>query len=702
MISRLLQVGTSFAIVLVAYGAYSLLAVPLIEPPAAPPADPAKLADVSPLPASQQALDELKVLFPPGSWELKDPILLESDRVKLLAQNYQSLGNGWVDLTPLTMVLLSEDSGGESASAVRERIRHATVLQVPEGARLRFAQGIDLARSRIGRPTKGKLRGAVTVRRRGKLPGPEDDLLVRTRDVQLSEQRIWTSQNVDFRWGPNQGRGRDLEIKLLPRDGPPKGNSVNPNDANPNIGGIEQIEVRHVERFHMELGQVGAGTQPVSPGGPAAAHRPGPAAAPPGGRRPGARHALGGGQRTCPGRGYLPRAVPLQSGRAAGDVQGSGRRAAAAARRARRPAELRAAVDLLCAVGQRGCTGCGRAGDAATARRRPGAPTAAAGGPRHARHLLLPHRQDPGPWRTAHVQPPVGRSLLARRPRGATVPGGPGNPCPQPAAYTPGAAGHVGRLLATGPGWLRGPMADRPGELVEARWTDRLELRPQGAQQVISLTGGARLITSAMGRLDAREIHFWLFELPAAAGSQSQLQPDRLSAHGAVRVESPQVSGAVDQLEIWFESPPAPPAGPALPLAVSPPAGPALPLAVSPPGIATAAPPSADQRASVPLRSMGPPPVPPASAAPPARPQHFEILGRLLQARVLLHDRQQGELVELSVEDNARFTETQTAQPGEQPLVVTGRRVHVKDANRPQAAADVVGRRPASRAAAST
>jgi hypothetical protein len=56
-----------------------------------------------------------------------------------------------------------------------------------------------------------------------------------------------------------------------------------------------------------------------------------------------------------------------------------------------------------------------------------------------------------------------------------------------------------------------------------------------------------------------------------------------------------------------------------------------------------------------------------------------------------MHDRQQGELVELSVEDNARLTETQTAQPGEQPVVITGRRVHVKDANRPQAAADVVG-----------
>ncbi len=72
-------------------------------------------------------------------------------------------------------------------------------------------------------------------------------------------------------------------------------------------------------------------------------------------------------------------------------------------------------------------------------------------------------------------------------------------------------------MLAKGPGWLRGEMADRPGQQLEARWREKLEARPQDQNQVISLLGGARLNFQAMGpmgQLDARDIHFWLHESP--------------------------------------------------------------------------------------------------------------------------------------------------------------------------------------------
>ena len=87
---------------------------------------------------------------------------------------------------------------------------------------LQFDQPLDLGRGKIGRLVGGRLKGQVTIRSDWKEPGPEDDLLIDTRDIQLTEQTISTPNPVDFRWGPHFGRGQDMVIKLLagqPRPG---------------------------------------------------------------------------------------------------------------------------------------------------------------------------------------------------------------------------------------------------------------------------------------------------------------------------------------------------------------------------------------------------------------------------------------------------------------------------------------------------
>jgi len=50
------------------------------------------------------------------------------------------------------------------------------------------------------------------------------------------------------------------------------------------------------------------------------------------------------------------------------------------------------------------------------------------------------------------------------------------------------------------------------------------------------------------------------------------------------------------------------------------------------------------------------------------------------------------EISELIVEGSVRFVETQTAQPGEKPLAVTGDRIHVVDAGTPRVAVGVTGK----------
>ena len=90
---RVTRIAGSFAIVVIVYWAYALLAVRWIEPPVDLRGDGeitdkerergTKFVDVR--------LKQLEGLFPPDAWELKNPKILESDRAKLLFQELQEL-----------------------------------------------------------------------------------------------------------------------------------------------------------------------------------------------------------------------------------------------------------------------------------------------------------------------------------------------------------------------------------------------------------------------------------------------------------------------------------------------------------------------------------------------------------------------------------------------------------------------------------
>jgi len=95
--------------------------------------------------------------------------------------------------------------------------------------------------------------------------------------------------------------------------------------------------------------------------------------------------------------------------------------------------------------------------------------------------------------------------------------------------------------------------------------------------------------------------------------------------------------------------------------------------------------------------SPGPPPAMPVDSLPPGSPppgqpipQHFEVRCKLLRALIILAG-QQTELKELILEGEVSLKETQTSRPGENPLVVIGRQIHVLDASRPYLALTVQG-----------
>ncbi len=187
-------------------------------------------------------MNEWRDLFPRDAWEVKDPKVLESDQFKVLMQDYQNLGGGRVRINPCTIIYTP--AGPDDRA---DRIARAIVLEAPDGAMLRFNQALDLARLGNVRFLGGELNGRVTMRSRGKAPDHSDSLWVESSDVELGEYDIAAAKTVDFRYGPHSGRGRQMHIHLLPREG---GSGSQPGA---NIGGMEYFEMQSVERLHLDL-----------------------------------------------------------------------------------------------------------------------------------------------------------------------------------------------------------------------------------------------------------------------------------------------------------------------------------------------------------------------------------------------------------------------------------------------------------------
>ncbi len=173
--SRFRRIAGSLAAVLVAYWAYALLAVPWIEP-AAPP----RTKDKGPqeggesVEVSQQKL--LRRLFPAGAWELKNPTILESNRAKLIFQQYRNYPDGRIEIHPCTIVFLYDGPAEDED----QRLRQSIILEAPGGAVLQFDPPLDPSRPTVGRLVGGQLVGQVTIHSDWKEPGPQDDLWIVT------------------------------------------------------------------------------------------------------------------------------------------------------------------------------------------------------------------------------------------------------------------------------------------------------------------------------------------------------------------------------------------------------------------------------------------------------------------------------------------------------------------------------------------
>ncbi|MDX1948634.1 MAG: hypothetical protein SFU86_24820 [Pirellulaceae bacterium] len=649
----------ALAAVLLLYGGYAYGVAPLMAPPPAPPRS--EVVPLPPLAETGTTRVDFAQLFPPGSWELDKPKVVETEQAILLIKDYKPTPDGKLELNPCTLIFFASAGPAAPGQPATER---PIILQAPAGAMLQFDRPLNIAKAQFGQLTGGRLEGEITIRGPESAPGANDALLITTRNVQLDRQRVFTPHDVNFTYGSSFGSGRDLTIALLPENpDAPSGQA--------GIGGIRSLALARLDRLHIETG--GANILPGKagmPGGPAAS---GPV------------------EVTCRGPflfDFLERvamfddAVEVQKLNPAGP-----------------PDMLRGERLLLYFAGP------------ATAKTKP-----AAGEPTDSQPAARGKPAQPAIERIVATGSPVtlvapssatsvsGAKIdysLAKR-RLALVPSESvrqvslrqeqGEFVARELEYEMAERGKLGLLWAAGPGELT-MVQVRGGEkqTLVARWNKELRIRPQDAGHVISLLEMASITAEPQGRFAADELHLWVREVPAppsskraerspptpevsaeltpaaAAETKTMLIADRLLATGQVVFDSPQLHAETAELKAWFQQ-------------------------VSPEALA-AGPASDSNRPRNPPRqpTADPRRLPPEPAADAAPTQHFTVRGGTMQMQVIMSG-PTAQLEDLTIEGRVEIDETRTAEAGQLPVRVRGDVLTLRGGTTPQSRIDVVGK----------
>jgi len=647
-----------FLVALAAAGFYRLAVVPIVEPRVR---DTTTALEMTPEEAAairaraDQRLAALGDVFPPGSWERENPIMLESRQMRLLFKDYHSLPDGRVNLVPCTLVVLPD----RNRVAADGQPGRTMVLRAPQGAVLEFDEPLDLRQGRLARLIGGSLRGQVTIRGTPTSPEAEDDVEIVTRDIELDELEVRTGEMVQFRYGRSSGSGRGLVARLRPRPGgggPARG--AGPGDKGPNIGGVDSIRLDRDVKMRIEgvAGGMLPGATPAAPA-PATPTADGPPAPPP---------VLV----TCRGALCMNVSANVITLEEHVDV----------IRAAADGATEQLSCDLLAIVLARkpkaaanGADAAARGGLEPVEIQAKGAPVVArsTGGQLEARAARLGYE-----IATRRIlldgEEPV--SLVAK---GSEMEA-------RKIDYMPGGPGDPGTLMAVGPGWIR--MRSEKSPPAQARWQQWLRMRPDGDGHVVSLAGDADVTVETQGRLSAAEMHLWLDVVkgqravkadPAAGPDLSGVRPSRLLARGMVEADAEEVAARTDRLELWFRTvEPPPPAAAA-------PSGTGTPVAAAP-------------VPNQPAPPQGPAAVPPQQAPPSRTRGKMIATASLVRGKVTLAPKG-NEVDEMSMEGQVHLVEQPLAPPApgaevEPGVEIRGDQMQLTRATGPDAKAIVSGR----------
>ncbi len=662
MLIRLTHAAIAFAVTVAAYQAYVLVAVPFVEPAARAAAFGMGVPSIDELLAGSGGSTTHRTLlaayFAADHWCLDPkvrPIIIENGQAMIVLDKYEQSKSGALNV-PRCVVLFFPRSRDRADLPPRDVV----VLEPERGAMLQLDQTLGAGFGGMGRMQYGQLLGAVHVRSDMREPGPHDDLAIDTRDLYMNEDLIRTTGRVEIRLGDNHASGRGLEIRFL-RTETPQSQSGNATL----FGKLETLEITHevaalvVPKQTTLFGQTptpapqtGSPRQPgAPPTPPAQITSDGPFRIDFGKRvasfsenvqvrqrQPDGKidelvaelltlyfaemREWGGDVTPTPADGSLFGSVKLEPATVEA-IGGEGK-----------PVRLNAPSHGAVARGDRLTIGL-------IARQ-----VTLEGGD----DLLLTYRG-------AEVHAPVVRYELP--PKDSTS--------------------RIGGMFARGGGgWLKAtPNATRPNEVLEVRWTDSMQLVRRAGQPVLILDGRPRVSMAGLGTLWADQLEIFLRENartsndPASTTAAASVLPaaveaERIVATGHVGIESAELNGKVNQLELKITNPPQ--------AAVShqQPGG-----AVEQPGPAAPFPNSNAQ--SLFARN---------SAAGPRRA--YNIAGSVLQLEAVMRDRRP-QVTAIHVDGGVVFQERSLGGDGEAPLQILAEHLQVTDAETPHAKIEIRG-----------
>ncbi|TWT99806.1 hypothetical protein Pla108_07490 [Botrimarina colliarenosi] len=553
---RLINAAVTLAVTLVAYQAYVLAIVPIVEP-----ALPTRAYDAASEDDWQRGgiavaryQKMLASYLPPDHWALLGtPQVYEYGPLVLVLEDFRPIEGGRVEIARSVLVAFPTPLVHGAPPP-----RDAIIAEVPNRSVIQFDNpdgggGIDFTSGSVGKPVAGEFMGEVIVRSDMKDPGPADDLRLVTRDLRFNQAMITTSAAVDLRIGPHRAHGKVLEIRLLSEPHAGASGSSLP------ITGVESLEIREQVQALISTGALAETSRRVTSDSTANRNVQLVSAE-------GPIQTAGPLELTCAGpfRFDFTRFIAsLQD-----DVRATLRNPGVADDQLF-CRELR----LHFGDAQGAAAEINPVDEPDLARRQSRLISNLT--PRLIEAVGAPVRLD-SPSRSAAVR---GRRLRAwitdRRLRIEGSPAQLAHGLSEASApvleYTSPPAGSpqvVGELLAAGPGWLRiTPSPDEPERNFEARWKEipggepAVTLRRDDrGQPVLSIVGRPEFAAGGIGKLRADRVVTQLsevaadgkdgpaIELTAGDGQQGAVQINRIDAIGAVEFVGRQLEGQADNL----------------------------------------------------------------------------------------------------------------------------------------------------------
>lgn len=178
---------------------YTSVAQDLLEAP--------EVVIVSPRPPTENLhlKSSLADLFPEDAWQRGDCSRLLTSSGALLFQEWKQTSEDQWTLHPVTII----SGRGMSKDGVDSPI----ILTANEGAEVQFAESFDLMGSTAPPIKMGRMIGDVTIERVN-VKSKKQAMKVLTRNVRITNEKIWTTDAIHMNLGSAQLRGRDLTIFL--------------------------------------------------------------------------------------------------------------------------------------------------------------------------------------------------------------------------------------------------------------------------------------------------------------------------------------------------------------------------------------------------------------------------------------------------------------------------------------------------------